>query len=193
MEKGRRLGWNERRNWRMREEAGRRQGGDESLDGGGKRGEREDVERVADRSYIALPPAPRQLGGLIYFLIRSFQPHGPPCNGLALLTHAELTPSPATPAKPTSSSPEDCTPGGTAGQRLRGIFDADSWLVPRSIGVQLRRTSSAEFEAPRFELTSELARNTGRSIDIGRFYDAFRILLPSNNLVLYLVPYRIIR
>lgn len=40
---------------------------------------------------------------------------------------------------PLSSPRKTVAPRGTAGQRLRGIFDADSWLVPRSIGVRLCR------------------------------------------------------
>lgn len=92
--------------------------------------------------------------GLNYFLIRSFQASltGPcimPQRSLRML-NAEHAPSTASPLAPssstsassccssTSASPEHCTPRGTAGQRLRGIFDADSWLVPRSIGVWLR-------------------------------------------------------
>lgn len=40
---------------------------------------------------------------------------------------------------PLPSPRKTVAPRGTAGQRLRGIFDADSWLVPRSIGVRLCR------------------------------------------------------
>jgi len=40
---------------------------------------------------------------------------------------------------PLLSPRKTVAPRGTAGQRLRGIFNADSWLVPRSIGVRLCR------------------------------------------------------
>lgn len=110
-----------------------------------------------------LPPSPPVT--LTTFLFARFSPasQGPRRHNASqqLLTHAErqlLNPllHPLWPATPPllpaafssgpssySSSPsfssEDRSPRGTAGQRLRGIFDADSWLVPRSIGVRLRR------------------------------------------------------
>lgn len=102
-----------------------------------------------------------------YFLIRSFQSnlagasrHNVPCSSLRML-NANLPPFATTPfachtasffcclrclhrgtryiLPPLLSPRKTVAPRGTAGQRLRGIFNADSWLVPRSIGVRLCR------------------------------------------------------
>jgi len=109
----------------------------------------------------AASPSPA-LRGFDYFLIRSFGPglvrgayeHNAP----ELLTHAERRLPPSSPLPPSvytapsssaTSAPSPMKPPsrsstslkdrsfkrGTAGQRLRGIL----WLVPRSIGVRLRR------------------------------------------------------
>lgn len=112
-----------------------------------------------------LPPSPPET--LTTFLFARFSPasQGPPGimphSSLRML-NANLPPLPPLPSSPglprrpffrrhrlhrgprcilppLPSPRKTVAPRGTAGQRLRGIFDADSWLVPRSIGVRLRR------------------------------------------------------